>query len=142
MNGCSACAATAVNKTQDSAATTRAKRTGTVCRLEYHTSIERPFLHTGVVCVCGRNFIQRLKVNKRDPRPVRPSLRRASLRRYHVSKSASGTFRTSRDVRLESVFGGKAENICSPRAFPVLTHLRHLLLRKSKRADQSLLHQH
>src|SRR6266446_3987637 len=37
-----------------------------------------------------------------------------------------GTFRTWRDVRLESAFGGKAENIYSERVFRLLTtHRRH-----------------
>jgi hypothetical protein len=39
--------------------------------------------------------------------------------------SAPGTFETYRDVRVESAFEGKAENICSERVFPSLTHLRH-----------------
>src|SRR5258706_15771490 len=41
--------------------------------------------------------------------------------------SAIGRIRTWRDVRLESAFGGKAENICSPRAFPVWTLNGHSL---------------
>src|SRR5258708_39979526 len=39
--------------------------------------------------------------------------------------SAFGTFRTSRDVRHESAFRGKAENIYSERVFRLLTQLRH-----------------
>jgi hypothetical protein len=40
--------------------------------------------------------------------------------------SASGTNRTSSDVRLESAIGSKAEYICSRRVFPGLTHSGHL----------------
>jgi hypothetical protein len=39
-----------------------------------------------------------------------------------VRESAYGTFRTWRDVRLESAFGSKAEDICSQRVFRLLTH--------------------
>ena len=38
--------------------------------------------------------------------------------------AAFGTFRTWRDVRPESAFGGKAENIYSERVFQLLTHRR------------------
>ena len=37
--------------------------------------------------------------------------------------SLIGTNRTTSDVCLESAFGSKAENICSQRAFRLLTHL-------------------
>ena len=40
--------------------------------------------------------------------------------------TASGTFRTWRDVRPESAFGGKAENIYSERVFRLLTRSGHL----------------
>jgi hypothetical protein len=39
--------------------------------------------------------------------------------------SASGTNRTSSDVRLESALRGKADSMCSKRVFPLLTQLRH-----------------
>src|SRR5258706_13755934 len=38
--------------------------------------------------------------------------------------STHGTKRTWRDVRHESAFGGKAENIYSARVFRLLTHCR------------------
>src|ERR1700686_1808242 len=38
-----------------------------------------------------------------------------------------GTNRTSRDVRVESAYGGKAENICSQRVFRLLTVQRSQL---------------
>src|SRR5260370_39264088 len=41
--------------------------------------------------------------------------------RTRAATSAFGTFRTWRDVRHESAFGGKAENIYSERAFRLLT---------------------
>jgi hypothetical protein len=39
--------------------------------------------------------------------------------------TACGTFRTSRDVRVESAFGSKADYICSQRGFRLLTHFGH-----------------
>src|SRR5712672_4510986 len=42
--------------------------------------------------------------------------------------SAGGTKRTCRPRCATSAFRGKAENICSHRAFPVLTQLRHRLI--------------
>ena len=39
--------------------------------------------------------------------------------------SAAGTKRTCRLRCAMSALGGKAENICSHGAFPILTHLRH-----------------
>src|SRR5712672_1675914 len=42
--------------------------------------------------------------------------------RGKLATSVVGTFRTWRDVRLESAFGGRADVICSERVFPVLTH--------------------
>src|SRR6478752_5275531 len=41
------------------------------------------------------------------------------------SMSACGTKRTSGDVRLESAFGAKAENICSQRVFRLWTQSGH-----------------
>jgi hypothetical protein len=42
-----------------------------------------------------------------------------------VRESGIGTFETCRDVRFESALGGKAENICSQRAFRLLTRFGH-----------------
>jgi hypothetical protein len=39
--------------------------------------------------------------------------------------TASGTKRTSSDVRLESAFRGKTDYMCSERVFRLLTHLGH-----------------
>ena len=65
-----------------------------------------------------------VKIRTRDPgtylKIICNTLPKDCLRRKGLM-SGSGTTRTWRDVRLESAFGGKAENICSPRAFPVLT---------------------
>jgi hypothetical protein len=40
-----------------------------------------------------------------------------------VHESESGTKRTSSDVRLESVIGGKADYMCSGRVFRLLTQI-------------------
>jgi hypothetical protein len=43
----------------------------------------------------------------------------------HLLTAALGTKRTFRDVRYPVAIGGKADDICSLRDFPVLTRFRH-----------------
>jgi hypothetical protein len=47
---------------------------------------------------------------------------------YPSAMSGSGTFQTSSDVRLESGFGGKAEDMGSHRVFRLLTQMRHSVI--------------
>jgi hypothetical protein len=51
----------------------------------------------------------------------RPMLQNVKKALANSEPSTHGAFRKCRNVRLESAFGGKAEKICSPRTFPVLS---------------------
>src|SRR5258705_1375435 len=55
----------------------------------------------------------------------RPMLQNLKKALANSEPSTHGTKRTYRLRRAMSAFGGKAENICSHRAFPVLTQSRH-----------------
>src|ERR1035437_669896 len=55
----------------------------------------------------------------------RPMLQNVKKALANSEPSTIGTNRTSSDVRLESAFGGRAENICSQRVFRLLTLNRH-----------------
>ena len=64
------------------------------------------------------------RIKRPDTWLHRPMLQNVKKVLASPEPSTHGTFRTWRDVRLESAFGGRADVICSERVFPVLTHSR------------------
>src|SRR5258706_1603606 len=64
------------------------------------------------------------RIKRPDTWLHRPMLQNVKKVLANPEPSTHGTFRTWRDVRHESAFGGKAENIYSARVFRLLTHNR------------------
>ena len=64
------------------------------------------------------------RVNRPNTWLHRPMLQNVKKALANSEPSTHGTKRTWSDVRVESAFGGKAENIYSERVFRLLTHLR------------------
>ena len=67
----------------------------------------------------------------------RPMLQNVKKALANSEPSTHGTNRTSSDVRLESAFGGRAENICSQRVFRLLTQaeIPYALARRTATTD-------